>query len=92
MLGIPDEWAGERPKAYIVLQSSSKGDEDKAGERIIKYIQEKKIRHKWIVEIEFLDEIPKSASGKILRRILRDKARSGQHGKIVKDNRERARL
>ena len=92
VLGIADEWAGERPKAYIVLNPKVKGEEEKAGARLIKYVQEKKVRHKWMVEVEFVDEIPKSASGKILRRVLRDMARSGKVGKVVKDNRERARL
>jgi 4-coumarate--CoA ligase len=57
-------------------------------------VQEKKVRHKWVVEIECVDEIPKSASGKILRRVLRDMDKKGQHGVVVKDKRkrERARL
>ena len=92
VLGIPDDWAGERPKAYVVLNAKAKGDEDAAGKRIIQYVQDKKVRHKWVVEVEFLDEVPKSASGKILRRVLRDLGKAGKHGKIVKDERERARL
>lgn len=31
---------------------------------------ENKVRHKWVTEVEMLQEIPKSASGKILRRVL----------------------
>jgi 4-coumarate--CoA ligase len=50
------------------------------------------VRHKWVVEVECIDEIPKSASGKILRRVLRDMAKKGQRGIVVKDSRERARL
>jgi acyl-coenzyme A synthetase/AMP-(fatty) acid ligase len=38
---------------------------------LIDYVRENKVRHKWISEIEMLEEIPKSASGKILRRMLR---------------------
>ena len=92
VLGIADEWAGERPKAYVVLKSSAKSEAEKVGERLIKYVQEKKVRHKWVVEIECVDEIPKSGSGKILRRLLRDMGKQGKHGLVIKDNRERARL
>lgn len=91
-LGIADEYAGERPKAYVVLQPSKRGREQEIGEGLIKYVQEKKVRHKWIVEVEIVDEIPKSPSGKILRRVLRDMAKSGKRGYIVRDNRERAKL
>lgn len=92
-LGIPDEWSGERPKAYIVVAADRKGDEKGVGERLIKYVREKKVRHKWVTEVELVDEIPKSGSGKILRRILRDMAKSGKSGVVVKEEqRERAKL
>ena len=91
-LGIADEWAGERPKAYIVLKEKSGKGVEESGQRLIKYVQEKKVRHKWVTEVEVVDEIPKSGSGKILRRVLRDMAKAGKRGVIVKDNREKARL
>lgn len=92
MLGIPDDYSGERPKAYIVLQKNKRDDAQAAGKRLIKYVQEKKVRHKWVKEIEVVDEIPKSASGKILRRILRDMAKEGNKGTIIKDDNARAKL
>ena len=93
VLGISDDWAGERPKAYIVLNSTSRsGDPQAVGKKIIQYVQDKKVRHKWITEVEVVEEIPKSPSGKILRRVLRDMAKSGKRGVIIKDDRERARL
>ncbi|ORY66136.1 uncharacterized protein BCR38DRAFT_522981 [Pseudomassariella vexata] len=76
VLGIPDHWAGERPKAYVVLQKGYVPDE-RTGLEIIRYVEEKKVRHKWIKEVEFIDEIPKSVSGKILRRVLRDRVKHG---------------
>lgn len=91
-LGIPDDYAGERPKAYIVLQKDKRDDPQAAGKRLIKYVQEKKVRHKWVKEIEIVDEIPKSASGKILRRILRDMAKSGNKGTIIRDESQKAKL
>jgi ribosome assembly protein SQT1 len=42
--------------------------------RIAKWVEEHKTRYKWLAGgVEFIDEIPKSPSGKILRRLLRDK-------------------
>ena len=73
-----DPQSGERPKAYVVKSSQSGGIED--SERLLKrdimrFVEKEKARHKWVKEVEFVDEIPKSPSGKILRRILRDKDR-----------------
>lgn len=52
---------------------------------LIAYVKEKKVRYKAVKEVEFIDEIPKSASGKILRRVLRDKERSGARGVVVRE-------
>lgn len=92
VLGVEDEYSGELPKAYIVLkQGVSKGDA--VGRELLKYVQEKKVKHKWVKEVEFIDEIPKSASGKILRRILRDMERSGKRGTVVRmEKKELAKL
>lgn len=90
-LGIPDDYAGERPKAYIVLQNK-KGNAEETGKKLLKYVQEKKVRHKWVTEIEIIDEIPKSASGKILRRILRDMAKQKKKGVVIKVDSQRAKL
>ena len=92
VLGVPDEYAGERPKAYIVIQKDKRGNPQEVGKRLIKYVQEKKVRHKWIKEVEVVDEIPKSASGKILRRVLRDMAKAGSKGTIVRDDKIPAKL
>ena len=92
VLGIADDRAGERPKAYVKVNASSKGNERAAGQALIKYVQEKKIRDKWIVEVEIIDEIPKSPSGKILRRVLRDMAKKGETGVVVRDDRVTAKL
>jgi acyl-CoA synthetase (AMP-forming)/AMP-acid ligase II len=92
VLGIADEYSGERPKAYVVLQQSKRNQPEAVAKGLIKYVQDKKVRHKWITEVEIVDEIPKSPSGKILRRVLRDMSKSGKKGIVVKDERERARL
>jgi len=84
VLGIPDDYSGEKPKAYVVSKGGAPGHQE-LGKTLLKYVSEKKVRHKWLKEIEFLDAIPKSASGKILRRILRDRSRDADKGTIVRD-------
>lgn len=84
VLGISDDYSGERPKAFVVLKGGKKGD-IKSGKDLLTYVKEKKVRHKWLTEVEFIDAVPKSASGKILRRVLRDKSKKGEKGVVVKD-------
>jgi 4-coumarate--CoA ligase len=84
VVSIADEYSGEKPKAYVVAKQGSPPEQE-LGKQLLRYVREKKVRHKWIKEVEFTDVIPKSASGKILRRLLRDKSRAGEHGTIVKE-------
>ena len=65
----PDEEAGEIPKGFIVLSSEISAEE------IMKFVAEQVAPHKKIRKIEIVDEIPKSASGKILRRVLVERER-----------------
>lgn len=66
----PDEDAGEVPKAFVVLKSPATTDE------LMEYVAERVAPFKKVRRLEFVDEIPKSANGKILRRVLveRDQA------------------
>ena len=94
---VADEYAGEKPKAYVVLARGSPADIDglvDVGRQILEFVRARKVRDKWLVEVEFVDEVPKSASGKILRRVLRDRERNPVEGKrlVVRDERTRARL
>lgn len=89
VLGKLDEYSGEVPKAYIVPKPGNEARQD-LGRELIKYVKEHKVRYKAVKEIEFIDEIPKSASGKILRRVLRDRERGDVHGVVVRE--ERANL
>lgn len=83
VMGIRDDYAGERPKAYVVLAGGSKGS-DEVGRQLLRYVRERKVRHKWITEVEFVEVVPKSASGKILRRVLRD-GKGRDERKVVRD-------
>jgi acyl-CoA synthetase (AMP-forming)/AMP-acid ligase II len=72
VIPIPDEAAGQIPKAYIVSQGDVSADE------LMEWVAERVAPQKKIRLVEFTDLIPKSASGKILRRQLieREKAMS----------------
>lgn len=85
VIGIPDDYAGEVPKAFVVLVPEAKSDAATA-KQLEQFVREKKARSKWLSGgIEFLPQIPKSASGKILRRMLRDQER--QKAKLRKQAR-----
>lgn len=86
VIPIPDENAGEVPKAFVVKSAevASKPDEEIAKE-IYKHVEDHKARYKWLKGgIEFIDAIPRSPSGKILRRMLKDKERDARRGKGAK--------
>lgn len=88
--GIADDRAGERPKAYVVLQDNAAPAED-AGKALLEFVRSKKARHKWIVEIEVVGSVPKSAAGKILRRKLRDRS-AVESIAVVREDTPRAKL
>ncbi len=70
VIGIPDDEAGELPKAFIALQPNATLSE----EDIMAFVADKVAHYKQLRLVEFIDQIPKSASGKILRRMLRDRS------------------
>ncbi|KAK6167711.1 hypothetical protein SNE40_021675 [Patella caerulea] len=71
VIGVPDIEAGELPKAFVVLK---KGVQLTA-EEIQEFVHKQVAPHKKLRGgVEFVEQIPKSASGKILRRILRDRS------------------
>lgn len=72
VIGIADEDAGEVPKGFVVLRDGAAATGDELMEHVAGHVA----HYKWIREIEFIDQIPKSLSGKILRRVLRDQERA----------------
>jgi acyl-CoA synthetase (AMP-forming)/AMP-acid ligase II len=68
---FPDDEAGEVPKAFVVLKETSRA----TGADLMSFVAAHVAPHKRIRQLEFVDQIPKSASGKILRRLLVQKDR-----------------
>ncbi|EDV23580.1 uncharacterized protein TRIADDRAFT_27462 [Trichoplax adhaerens] len=80
VIGIPDETAGEVPKAYVVLRNSK---DSLSAKDIIKYVAENVAWYKQLRGgVEFVQSIPKSASGKILRRVIRQNEKSRISSKL----------
>jgi acyl-CoA synthetase (AMP-forming)/AMP-acid ligase II len=64
VVGSPDEEAGELPKAFVVPKG------EPTVEEILSFVAERVAPQKKVRKVEFVEEIPKSPSGKILRRVL----------------------
>ncbi|KAE9372789.1 putative 4-coumarate-CoA ligase [Stipitochalara longipes BDJ] len=65
----------EVPRAYVVLQGGEKGSA-KVEKEIQSWFRERTSRYKWLVGgVGFVDVVPKNPSGKILRKIMREKAK-----------------
>lgn len=67
VIGVPDVHSGERIKAYVVL----KPGETATALEIIDYCRENLVKYKVPKYVAFVDDLPKSAVGKILRKELR---------------------
>ena len=67
-VGIPDEYRGETVKAFVVTRPG----EETTEEDIIDFCKERLAAYKVPKSVEFRQDLPKSAVGKVLRKILRD--------------------
>jgi 4-coumarate--CoA ligase len=77
-----DEWATELTRAYVVAAAGYTGDEQ-LGERLQKWLNERVAPHKKLRGgVRFVEAIPKSNAGKILRRVLVEQAK--RPGNVVK--------
>ncbi|RDX52628.1 acetyl-CoA synthetase-like protein [Lentinus brumalis] len=83
VVGVPDEFSGELPFAFVVLaqgaQARVQGDpheRSRSKEMLLKHVADHKTAYKRLAGIEFVDAIPKNPSGKLLRRVLRERARA----------------
>jgi 4-coumarate--CoA ligase len=71
VIGVPDDEAGEIPAGYVVLRPGAAA----SSEEIMRFVAGEVAHYKQIRRLDLIDAIPKSAAGKILRRVLRDSAR-----------------
>ncbi len=81
VVGVPDEEAGEIPKAFVVLHSDV--SYSVTDEELITFVNGKLAGYKKLHEVEFVEALPKIPSGKILRRELKELERSRRTGKQV---------
>jgi long-chain acyl-CoA synthetase len=70
VIGKPDPEAGEVPKAFVVSK-----DRSLTSEALLQWARGRLAGYKTLQEIQFVEAIPKTASGKILRRVLKDEER-----------------
>ena len=67
VVGVPDEYRGETVKAFVSLRPGSEA----TPEELIAFCKERMAAYKYPRQIELLDELPKTVTGKLLRRELR---------------------
>ena len=71
VIGIPDEYRGETVKAFVALKPTFQGQVTPA--EIISFCKARMAAYKYPRHVEFVPEIPKTLTGKFLRRALREK-------------------
>jgi long-chain acyl-CoA synthetase len=69
VVGVPDAYRGETVKAYVSLRPGQAA----TAEELIAFCREQMAAYKYPRQVEFLGELPKTVSGKLLRRELRDR-------------------
>jgi fatty-acyl-CoA synthase len=71
VIGVPDEQFGQRLKAYVVKRG------DVSEKELQDYVKSNLARYKVPREVEFLDELPRNATGKVLKRELKEEHENG---------------
>ena len=70
VVGVPDPYRGETVKAFVALKEGFEGKV--TGEEIMAHCKERMAAYKYPRQVEFVKEVPKTATGKFLRRALRN--------------------
>ena len=70
VIGVPDARCGEIPKIYVVLKEAN----SITGEDLIKWCKNHLTSYKVPKQVAFVDELPKSNVGKVLRRMLKEQS------------------
>jgi acyl-coenzyme A synthetase/AMP-(fatty) acid ligase len=71
VVGVADDHGLVKPKAYVVLKEPSEGDQDKLAAELQNFVKERIAVYKYPRWIEFVTDLPKTATGKIQRYKLR---------------------
>jgi long-chain acyl-CoA synthetase len=71
VIGVPEAYRGETVKAFVALKQEYAGQVDEA--ELIRFCKDRMAAYKYPRAVEFVDEIPKTATGKFMRRELRGK-------------------
>lgn len=72
VIGVPDDTRGEIPKAFVTLQEE-KAPDDALAEALQSFVRERLAKYEYPRAVEFIDEIPKTTSGKLRRAELRER-------------------
>jgi long-chain acyl-CoA synthetase len=76
VIGVPDEYRGETVWAYVSLRPGASADE----EELIAFCREELAAYKYPRHVEIIDDLPKTPTGKLLRRELREiRQRAAEH-------------
>ena len=73
VIPIPDAEAGERPKAFVVANAAL------SSQQVMEFMDAQVAHYKRLAQVTFIDSIPKSPSGKILRRVLVERERATRY-------------
>lgn len=74
VVGVPDQYRGETVKAFVSLKDGQEGKV--TPEEIVSFCKSRMAAYKYPRQVEFVPEIPKTLTGKLLRRSLRDQEKS----------------
>ena len=72
VISVPDEYRGETVKSFVVLKEGYVGKV--TDDEIIEFCRERMAAYKYPRRVEFIDELPKSSTQKVLRKILRERS------------------
>ncbi|HSC70771.1 MAG TPA: AMP-dependent synthetase, partial [Candidatus Methylomirabilis sp.] len=75
VIGVPDPVMGQKTRAYVALRVGKQQSEDLKKE-LIEFCRGKVAVYKLPREVVFVPEMPRTITGKLLRRVLREKAGS----------------
>ncbi len=72
VFGIPDDDMGEQIKAVVELRRGRRARTTRSAASIMEHLQGRLAKFKWPRTIDFIDELPREPTGKLLKRKLRD--------------------